>query len=66
MVHIVIVLVALWLTMRLLQWGKFFRLDELPEFKRSVLAGRIISISTAKYSTELPDSSSSHVSFSVP
>ena len=47
-------------------WHKFFLSDELPEFKRSVLAGRIISISTAKYSTELPDSSSSHVSFSVP
>ena len=43
---------ALWLTIRLLQWGKFFRLDELPEFNRSVLEvmrqpleDRIISIS---------------------
>ena len=28
---------ALWLTMRLLQCGKFFRLEELPEFSREVV-----------------------------
>ena len=48
--------------MRLLQWGKFFRLDELPEFNRSVLEVMrqpledIISISRVKYSTEYPAS----------
>ena len=49
--------------MRLLQWGKLFCLDELPEFNRSVLEvmlqpleDRIISISRAKYSTEYPAS----------
>ena len=49
--------------MRLLQWGKSFRLDELPEFSRNVLEvmrqpleDRIISISRAKYSTEYPAS----------
>ncbi len=49
--------------MRVLQWGKSFHLDELPEFNRSVLEvmrqpleGRIISISRAKYSTEYPAS----------
>ena len=51
------------MTMRLLQWGKSFRLDELPEFSRNVLEvmrqpleDRIISISRAKYSTEYPAS----------
>ena len=49
------------LTIRLLQWHKFFRLDELPEFNRSVLEvmrqpleDRVITISRAKYSTEYP------------
>jgi predicted ATPase with chaperone activity len=49
--------------MRLLQWGKFFLLDELPEFNRSVLEvmrqpleDRVITISRAKYSTEYPAS----------
>lgn len=28
MVHILAIFGALWLTLRLLQWGKFFRLDE--------------------------------------
>ena len=63
MIHIVVTLEALWLTIRLLQWGKSFRLDELPEFSRNVLEvmrqpleDRIISISRAKYSTECPAS----------
>jgi hypothetical protein len=63
MVHILVVFGALLLTIRLLQWGKFFRLDELPEFSRNVLEvmrqpleDRIISISRAKYSTEYPAS----------
>ena len=37
MVHILVVFVALWLTMRLLQWGKFFRLDEFAEYPKAVL-----------------------------
>lgn len=63
MLHILVISAALWLSMRLLQWGKLFRLDELPEFNRSVLEvmrkpleDRIISISRAKYSTEYPAS----------
>ena len=62
-VHILVIFGALWLTIRLVQWGKSFRLDELPEFNRSVLEvmrqpleDRIISISRAKYSTEYPAS----------
>ena len=61
MLHILVISAALWLSMRLLQWHKFFRLDELPEFSRNVLEvmrqpleDRIISISRAKYSTEYP------------
>ena len=63
LVHILVVLGALWLAVRLLQWDKSFRLDELPEFSRNVLEvmrqpleDRIISISRAKYSTEYPAS----------
>ena len=63
MVHILVVFGALWLAMRLLQWYHFFRLDELPEFNRSVLEvmrqpleDRVITISRAKYSTEYPAS----------
>lgn len=37
MVHILVGFWALWLTVRLLKWGKSFRLDELPEFSRNVL-----------------------------
>ena len=40
MVHNLAVFVVLWLIMRLSQWGKSFRLDELPEFNRSVLEVR--------------------------
>ena len=68
MVHILVVFVALWLTMRLLQWGKFFRFDELPEFNRSVLEvmrqpleDRIISIWRAKCLVEFRDGSRSFV-----
>ena len=56
-------LLALWLSVRLLQWHKFFRLDELTEFNRNVLEvmrqpleDRVITISRAKYSTEYPAS----------
>ena len=56
-------LVALCLIIWLLQWYHFFRLDELPEFNRSVLEvmrqpleDRVITISRAKYSTEYPAS----------
>ncbi len=34
MVHIWVVLGTLWLTLRLLQWGKSFHLDELPIFNQ--------------------------------
>ena len=54
---------CLLLTMRLLQWHKFFRLDEFAEYPKSVLEvlrqpleDRIISISRTKYSTEYPAS----------
>jgi len=63
MVHVMVIFGALWLTISLLQWGKLFRLDELPEFSRNVLEAmrkpledRIISISRAKHSTEYPAS----------
>lgn len=63
MAHILVVLGALLLSVSVLQWGKLFLLDELPEFNRSVLEvmrqpleDRIISISRAKYSTEYPAS----------
>jgi len=59
MVHVLVVFGALWLTLRLLQWGELFCLDELPEFNRSVLEvmrqpleDRATSTSKAKYSIE--------------
>ena len=55
MVYILVVFGTLWLTMRTLQWHKFFRLDGLPEFNCSVLEvmrqpleDRVITISRAK------------------
>lgn len=72
MVHVLVILGALWLAMSPLQWGKFFHLDELPEFNRSVLevmrqplGDRIISMKRAKGLTEFPDGSSGPVRSAV-
>ena len=63
MVNMALVSAALVLLVEAWKKGKSFRLDELPEFNRSVLEvmrqpleDRIISISRAKYSTEYPAS----------
>ena len=63
MVNMVLVSVVLVLLREAWKWGKFFLLDELPEFSRNVLEvmrqpleDRIISISRAKYITEYPAS----------
>ena len=63
MVNMALVTAVLLLLVEAWKWGKFFRLDELPEFNRSVLEvmrqpleDRVITISRAKYSTEYPAS----------
>ena len=62
-VNMVLVSAALVLMVEAWKWGKSFRLDELPEFNRSVLEAmrqpledRVITISRAKNSTEYPAS----------
>lgn len=64
-IHVFIVFGALMLTLSLLQWGKFFCLDEFAEYPKAVLEvmcqpleGRIKSISRAKCLTGFLDGSS--------